>query len=175
MNKDKRIIIGIDPGSRCTGFGIIWSQGSEQGHITHGFIRCQENELHERLYKIHQQLTEVLSEFNPVEAAIEQVFTCRNPQSALKLGQARGAALVSLATHGLAVGEYSARQIKQAVVGYGAASKVQVQHMVKMLLKLDKSPQSDAADALAIALCHANTQRIQRTLAKASITAGASS
>ncbi|WP_304985494.1 crossover junction endodeoxyribonuclease RuvC [Coxiella-like endosymbiont] len=155
MAQPKRIIIGIDPGSRVTGYGIIWSQGSRQGCITFGQIKTQDESLNYRLQEIEEGLRNVIATHQPNEAAIEQVFTFHNHQSALKLGQARGAALVATAVYALPVTEYSARQIKQAVVGYGAATKAQVQHMIRMLLQLEKAPPADAADALAIALCHA--------------------
>lgn len=151
----KRIIMGIDPGSRCTGYGIIWTDKAQQGLVVHGFIRCEQEHLSERLYYIHEQLSDIIMQYQPHESAIEQVFTCKNPQSAIKLGQARGAALTALAKYGLPVSEYSARTIKKSTVGYGAAEKTQVQHMVRALLKLTTTPQADAADALAIAICHA--------------------
>lgn len=164
MNKLKRIIIGIDPGSRITGYGVIWSQESKQGCITFGQIKTNSESLNIRLQQIDEGLRRVITTYQPQEAAIEQVFTFHNPQSALKLGQARGAALVATASQALSVAEYSARQIKQAVVGYGAATKIQVQHMVRILLQLVKEPFVDAADALAIALCHATTQRLSKKL-----------
>jgi crossover junction endodeoxyribonuclease RuvC len=169
MQTSKRIIIGIDPGSRCTGYGLIWMDKSQYGAIDYGFIRCQQATLGQRLYHIYQQLSEKISQHQPHEAAIEQVFTCINPQSALKLGQARGAALTAAACFALPVTEYSARQIKKAAVGYGAANKNQVQHMVRSLLKLTVTPQVDAADALAIAICHANHRQLQQVLTKGNV------
>ncbi|WP_211924122.1 crossover junction endodeoxyribonuclease RuvC [Coxiella endosymbiont of Amblyomma nuttalli] len=160
----KRIIIGIDPGSRITGYGVIWSQESKQGCITFGQIKTNFKSLNLRLQEIDEGLRHIMAIYQPQEAAIEQVFIFHNPQSALKLGQARGAALVATASRALPVTEYSARQIKQAIVGYGAATKIQVQHMVRMLLQLVKSPPADAADALAIALCHARIQRLSERL-----------
>lgn len=156
METAERIILGIDPGSHLTGFGIIKVSGPRQSLIAAGCIRSKHKALERRLQHIHQQLCEAITQYNPQEAAIEQVFTHLNPQSALKLGQARGAALVAVATFLLPLSEYSARTIKKAVVGHGAANKSQVQHMVKSLLKLKETPQADAADALAIAICHAN-------------------
>lgn len=164
MNYSRNILIGIDPGSRCTGYGVIWIQGQQQGMLTHGYIRCLQTTMSQRLYHIYHQLSEIIIEYQPHEAAIEQIFTCLNPQSALKLGQARGAALTALAAHALPVSEYSARQIKKSVVGYGAAAKIQVQHMIRSLLKLTATPQADAADALAIAICHANHRHLQHRL-----------
>ncbi len=164
MDTNKRIIIGIDPGSRCTGYGIIWTSGSQQGLITHGFIACKQKELNQRLYHIYQNLSQIIAQYQPDEAAIEQVFTCINHQSALKLGQARGAALTVTAKYALPTAEYSARQVKKSVVGYGAANKTQIQHMIRSLLKLTENPQADAADALAIALCHAYHRHFQKQI-----------
>lgn len=173
MKHPKQIILGIDPGSRCTGYGIIWTEGSNYGCITHGHIRTKGTEVNQRLQQIQQGLLDVITTHCPDEAAIEQIFTLRNPNSALKLGQARGAALAATAAQNLPTAEYSARKIKLAVVGYGAATKTQVQHMVSVLLKLQTPPQADAADALAIAICHANTSRYQQHINRAKIMAGA--
>ncbi|MEE4279847.1 MAG: crossover junction endodeoxyribonuclease RuvC [Halieaceae bacterium] len=153
------IILGIDPGSQKTGFGIIESDGSRHRYITSGVIRLPRAPLPERLCVIADSVAELVSEHSPRELSIEQVFLARSADAALKLGQARGAAIVPCVTRGLAVSEYSARQIKQSVVGTGAADKTQVQHMVRVLLNLPDSPQEDAADALAAALCHAHTRR----------------
>lgn len=150
------IILGVDPGSRITGYGIIRVEGRHTEYIDSGCIRVGEKPMAERLRVIFQSLVTLIAEFRPEEFAIEQVFMARNPDSALKLGQARGAAIVAAATNGLEVHEYSARQVKQAVVGSGSAVKAQVQHMVQVLLGLSRKPQEDAADALAIALCHAH-------------------
>ena len=164
MANPKRIIIGIDPGSRITGYGIIWSKGSQQGCIAFGQIKTHADSLNFRLHQIEYELRNLILTYQPNEAAIEQVFTFHNHQSALKLGQARGAALVATAACALYVAEYSARQIKKAVVGYGAANKTQVQHMVHLLLQLEKIPSVDAADALAIALCHTTNYRLSERL-----------
>lgn len=155
----RKIILGIDPGSRMTGFGIIEVNGKTPRYLTCGTIHCRETDVASRLHKIQKTIVELIIEFKPDEAAIEQVFTMINPQSALKLGQARGAALASIGQYALPYFEYSARQVKQAVVGYGAATKQQIQLMIKSLLKLNKHPAADAADALAIALCHVHTQQ----------------
>lgn len=149
------IIIGIDPGSRKTGYGLIRVEGQRNIHLAHGCLDLKGKTLAERLQQIEAGLRELIQQFQPQEAAIEQVFMHANPNSALKLGQARGAALVAL---GLPAAEYSARAIKQAIVGYGAATKEQVQSMVKRLLLISEKIQSDAADALAIALCHAHSR-----------------
>lgn len=161
-------ILGIDPGSRSTGYGIIKCVGSTQTVIAYHHINTlQHASLEQRLHQIYQALCTVIETHQPDIVAIEQVFMQQNVQSALKLGQARGAALVAAAQYALPVSEYSARQVKQAVVGYGAASKEQVQHMITLLLKLPKRPQSDAADALAIAICHHNSSRLAKQLQEA--------
>lgn len=152
------VILGIDPGSRKTGFGIINYVSGRSEYLTSGVIRLPAADLPERLRVIYASVTELVLLHCPDQLAIEQVFMARSADSALKLGQARGAAIVACVAQNMAVAEYSARQIKQAVVGTGAADKSQVQHMVKVLLKLPAEPQEDAADALAAALCHAHTQ-----------------
>lgn len=129
-------------------------------HIAHGTIHAKGNDVPTRLHYIHRELCEIIAKHQPNEAAIENVFMQINFQSALKLGQARGAALVALAHHALPIAEYSAREIKKTAVGYGAASKEQIQFMVRAQLKLTSTPQADAADALAIAICHAQQRNI---------------
>ncbi len=153
------LILGIDPGSRITGFGVVNWLGNQCTYVDSGCIRLTQESLPDRLQQIYQGITELATVYSPQEMAIEKVFMARNPDSALKLGQARGAAIVAGVNQGMPVSEYSARQVKQVVVGKGAASKEQVQHMVTVLLKLEKTPQEDAADALGIALCHAHTQQ----------------
>jgi len=161
------IVLGVDPGSRKTGFGLVHNVGSNVSYLSSGVIRIDPNlSLPERLHVIFTNLTEVIERDQPTEMAIESVFMSKSAGSALKLGQARGAAIVAATTQGLPVSEYEARKVKQSVVGTGAADKLQVQHMVKTLLKLPKTPQEDAADALAIALCHVNTQRFLVSTAK---------
>jgi crossover junction endodeoxyribonuclease RuvC len=157
------LILGIDPGSRTTGFGVIDSDGQRHRYIASGCIRMAELPLTERLQRIYAGIAEIVATYHPEQSAIEQVFLSNNADSALKLGQARGAAIVALMNHSLPVAEYSARQVKLAVVGKGSALKEQVQHMVVRILSLDKSPPADAADALAIAICHAQASS---TLAK---------
>ncbi len=151
-------IIGIDPGSRITGYGVIEKQGNKLTYIASGCIRMTYTEIGQRLLQIFAGIEEIISSYQPDSSAIEQVFYHQYAGAALKLGQARGAAIVALGYHGLDVAEYSARQIKQAVVGYGASKKEQVQQMVKVLLQLSDVPQADAADALAVAICHAHSQ-----------------
>lgn len=153
------LIIGIDPGSRITGYGIINWVGNTTEYVDSGCIRIQGDILADRLHQIYKGVSELILAYSPQHMAIEKVFMARNPDSALKLGQARGVAMVAGANEGLPVFEYSARQVKQAVVGKGSADKSQVQHMVTALLHLNKTPQADAADALAIALCHVNTEQ----------------
>lgn len=153
------VILGIDPGSRRTGYGIINALGGRLGYISSGTIRIPDTlTLPERLKMIFDSVSELIETHIPQEFAIEQVFMSKSAASALKLGQARGAAIVAAVHKGLPVQEYEARKVKQAVVGTGAADKSQIQHMVKTLLKLPAAPAEDAADALAVAICHANTQ-----------------
>jgi crossover junction endodeoxyribonuclease RuvC len=153
------IILGIDPGSQKTGFGIIRTLNGKHSYITSGTIRLRAGPLPERLRTIAESVAELVEQHGPTELSIEQVFLARSADAALKLGQARGAAIVPCVLRGLEVSEYSARQIKQSVVGTGAADKAQVQHMVRVLLGLPGPPQEDAADALAAALCHAHTRQ----------------
>ncbi|WP_028294198.1 crossover junction endodeoxyribonuclease RuvC [Oceanobacter kriegii] len=149
------IILGIDPGSRLTGFGVIRVIGQKTEYLTSGCIRCGEGEIPDRLNIIHSSISSLIDQVQPDQYAIERAFMGKNADSALKLGQARGVALLVAAQKGLPVFEYAPRAIKQAVTGMGGADKSQIQHMVQSLLKLPGKPQADAADALAIALCHA--------------------
>ncbi|REL35901.1 crossover junction endodeoxyribonuclease RuvC [Thalassotalea euphylliae] len=153
------IILGIDPGSRFTGYGVIEQHGRKFTYLGSGCIKAiaAGEDLGTRLQTIFAGVSELIIQFKPDMFAIEQVFMATNPDSALKLGQARGAAIVAATNAGMSIAEYSARQIKQSVVGTGAADKTQVQHMVKSILKLPGTPQADAADALAVALCHAHS------------------
>ena len=150
-------ILGIDPGSRITGYGIIDSDGRSSRHVASGFIRVEGDSLPERLGMIFREVSAVVAAHAPAEMAIENVFVARNAASALKLGQARGAAICAGVIASLSVAEYTPREVKQAIVGTGAADKAQIQHMVRMLLGLKGDIQADTADALAIALCHAHT------------------
>ena len=150
-------ILGIDPGSRITGYGIIETQGNRTSYVASGCVRVDGETLAERVKVVFDGINELVSTHQPEEVAVEQVFVHRNAASALKLGHARGAALVGAAIHALPVFEYTPAQIKLAVTGNGNAAKEQVQHMIRMLLGLAACPQADAADALAVALCHANT------------------
>jgi crossover junction endodeoxyribonuclease RuvC len=159
------IILGIDPGSRVTGYGILSNQGAELEYVASGCIKTRvQGTTAERLAEIFAGVSEVISQFQPELLAIEKIFMAKSADSALKLGQARGVAIVAASHQGLPVFEYEARKVKQAVVGNGNATKVQVQHMVEVHLALQGKPQEDAADALAIALCHVQTQfNLQRT------------
>lgn len=158
------IILGIDPGSRITGYGVVMLRGRQSVYVTSGCIRMEETTVSSRLHEIFVGISAIIEKFSPQEVAIEKIFMYRNPDSALKLGQARGVAMVAAAVAGLSVAEYTARQVKQSVVGYGAAAKEQVQHMVQRLLGLSGIPQADAADALAVALCHATSRNIATAL-----------
>jgi len=151
-----RRILGIDPGLRSTGFGIIVVTGSTLTFVACGCIRSSERELPARLKVILHDLGAVIAQHRPTEVAVEKVFVNVNPQSTLLLGQARGAAIAAAVLADLAVSEYTALQVKQAVVGHGKAAKEQVQEMVRRLLKLAAAPSSDAADALACAIAHAH-------------------
>lgn len=153
------IILGIDPGSRITGYGLIKEADRKIEYIDSGCIRTSpEGKLSDKLLQIYDGICQLMDHYAPSEVAIEQVFMHENPNSALKLGHARGVAMVAAASHRVTVSEYSAREIKQTVVGYGAAEKTQVSQMVVYLLSLNKVPQSDAADALAIAICHSHSR-----------------
>ena len=152
------IILGIDPGSRITGYGLINSVGNKLEYIGCGCVKTSSDSLPERLKIIFTEICQVIEEYSPQQAAVEEVFMGKNASSALKLGQARGSAMVACLSHDLPVAEYSARKVKQAVVGAGGADKLQVQHMVKALLSISDNIAEDAADALAVAICHANTE-----------------
>ncbi|SDJ29386.1 crossover junction endodeoxyribonuclease RuvC [Billgrantia gudaonensis] len=153
------LILGIDPGSRITGYGVLDVATATPRYVASGCIRIQADDLAQKLAQVYAGISELIAVHRPAEFAIEQVFMARNADSALKLGQARGTAIVCAANHGLPVSEYGPRQIKQAVAGTGNADKSQVQHMVTAILGLDGTPQADAADALAIALTHAHARR----------------
>jgi crossover junction endodeoxyribonuclease RuvC len=149
-------ILGVDPGLRITGFGLIERVGHKLYYITSGIIRTPDAALPQRLKAILDSLGEVIAEHRPAQVAVEKVFVNINPQSTLLLGQARGAAICAAVACGLPVSEYTALQVKQAVVGNGHAAKGQVQAMVRRLLQLPGDPSVDAADALACAICHAH-------------------
>lgn len=152
-------ILGIDPGSRITGFGIIEREGSRTRYVESGCVRVGDGDFMPRLKMIFDGISEIVATYRPAEVAIERVFMHRNPDSALKLGQARGAAICAVLQAGLPISEYTPAEIKQATVGKGNAAKAQIQHMVQALLQLPGVPQADAADALAVALCHIHTSQ----------------
>jgi crossover junction endodeoxyribonuclease RuvC len=157
-------ILGIDPGSRFTGFGVLDFEGDKPRYVASGTIRSPDGSFPDRLRKIFESVGEIVDEFRPAIVSIESVFMARNAGSALKLGHARSAALCATFAFDVDVFEYSPREIKLAVVGTGAATKEQVQHMVVSLLQLDGAPAADAADALAAAICHAHRRRLQQNL-----------
>ena len=159
-------ILGIDPGLRTTGFGVIQKQGHKLFYIASGTIKTPDASLPERLKVILDSIAEVIKTYQPNCAAIEKVFVNVNPQSTLLLGQARGAAICALVGANLAVAEYTALQLKQAVVGHGKAKKEQVQDMVQRLLQLPSLPGPDAADALGVAICHAHSGEALAMLGK---------
>ena len=155
-------ILGIDPGLNRTGYGVIEAGGGRLRPVAAGVIRVPAGELAQRLAHILSELAAVIRATRPSEAVVEKVFVNVNAQSTLLLGQARGAALCAAVTAGLSVHEYTALQVKQAVVGYGKADKIQVQKMVQRLLALDRAPGPDAADALACSICHAHSAAAAR-------------
>jgi len=160
-------ILGIDPGSRITGYGVIESSGNRLRHIDNGIIATNSTApLATRLKAIYDGIARVIAEFTPEVMAIEQVFLAKNPHAALVLGHARGTAMVAAVNVGLPVHEYSALQVKSAVVGYGRAGKPQVQQMVKALLNLPEIAQEDAADALGVAICHAHSRTLNQALTR---------
>jgi len=155
-------VIGIDPGSRLTGYGVVEVSGRGLSYRASGCIRTTAGSFPDRLAEIYEGVSALIEDHRPDELAIEEVFLARNPASALKLGQARGVAIAAAVARGLPIHEYAARRVKQGLVGTGRASKAQVQHMVRVLLSLPGAPQADAADALAIAICHVNTLGLDR-------------
>jgi crossover junction endodeoxyribonuclease RuvC len=161
-------ILGIDPGSRVTGFGVVDADGPVTRYVASGCIRTGGEDLAARLREIFAGVTDIVARYAPSELAIERVFVHRNADSALKLGQARSAAICATFTGSLAVHEYAARAVKLAVVGQGGAEKAQVQHMVRAILQLPAPLAADEADALAVALCHAHTRPLGARLAAAS-------
>jgi crossover junction endodeoxyribonuclease RuvC len=163
------IILGIDPGSRITGYGVIRKEGNRLIHIDNGAVFTNSAaDFPGRLKQIFIGLSEIIATYSPQAVAVEDMFFANNVQSALKLGQARGAAIVAGVNAGLPVFEYTALQVKQAVVGHGKAAKEQVQQMVKILLSLPETAQADASDALAVAICHANSSVLKSLTANLS-------
>jgi crossover junction endodeoxyribonuclease RuvC len=167
-------VLGIDPGSQCTGFGVLDALGPRLTYVASGVIRTPHGEFAARLCEIFTCIRTIVAEYRPQEIAIERVFVNRNPDSALKLGQARGAAICGTIDANAEVFEYATRQIKQAVVGSGSAEKAQVQLMMRSILKLDRPVAADAADALAAAVCHALRGRVRASLTQAAVKLAAS-
>jgi crossover junction endodeoxyribonuclease RuvC len=159
-------VLGIDPGSRITGFGVVDFHGDKASYVSSGAIGSADGEFAERLRTIFRAVAEIVGEFRPDVVAVESVFVNRNAGSALKLGHARSAAICATFSFDVTVVEYAPREIKQAIVGTGAASKEQVQHMVKSMLVLDGDPSPDAADALAAAICFGHQRRLRSRLAE---------
>lgn len=158
-------ILGIDPGSRTTGYGMVDSEGNRLRHIDNGIVATNPKDpLAQRLKVIYDGVTRIIAAYQPEVVAVEQIFLAKNPQAALVLGHARGTAILAAINAGLAVHEYTALQVKSAVVGYGRAGKPQVQQMVKVLLNLPEIAQEDAADALGVAICHAHSRTLNQTL-----------
>ena len=150
-------ILGIDPGSRVTGYGVIDTDGVTSRYVASGCIRTENEDFSARLGEIFLGIQDIVSSELPDEVAVEQVFMARNPSSALKLGHARGAAVTAVVTRDLSIAEYSPRAVKKALVGTGAAEKEQVQHMIRLLLGIKGKLALDESDALAVALCHAHS------------------
>ncbi len=169
---DRQRILGIDPGSRLTGFGVLDCEGDRAIYVASGSVNSVDGEFPERLKTIFRSVSEIVAEHRPDVVAVESVFMHKNAGSALKLGHARSAAICATFEFDLTVFEYAPREIKQAIVGTGAATKEQIQHMIKHMLQLDGDPSPDAADALAAALCHANQRRLNRVVSAASAVAG---
>lgn len=166
-------VIGVDPGSRVTGWGVIdCDSRGEPTHVAHGCLRLGDGALAERLGGILAGLGECIDHWAPAVMALETAFVSRNAATALKLGQARGAAICAGVQRALTVSEYAPRAVKLAVVGYGNAGKPQIQHMVRMLLRLAEAPASDAADALAVAICHGHSEATRARLAAAGAEGG---
>lgn len=161
MTPTRRRVLGIDPGSRSTGYGVVDESKDGPRYVASGCVHTSGEVFAERLATIYRGVAQVIAEHAPSEFAIEEVFVAHNPASALKLGQARGVAIAAAVGTGLAVREYASRTVKLAVVGSGRASKAQVQYMVRALLGLRELPTADAADALAVAICHVNTCRVE--------------
>ncbi len=169
---DCQRILGIDPGSRLTGFGVVDCIEDSSTYVASGAVNTIEGEFKDRIRLIFQSVNAIVAEYQPHVVAIESVFVHKNAGSALKLGHARSAAICATFEFDLDVFEYAPREIKQAVVGTGSATKEQVQHMVRSILELDGDPSPDAADALATALCHAHRRRLYETLHGIDLIAG---
>ncbi len=163
------IILGIDPGSVITGYGVVAWDGQRHQHIASGDIHSGQGDMAQRLHRIYCAVRDIIQQYQPTEMAIEQVFMGRNASAALKLGQARSIILLLSAMNDIPMSEYSARQTKKAVVGTGGADKNQVQYMIQKILALPSIPSEDSADALGVAICHAHTRQGLDKLTRASI------
>ena len=161
------LVLGIDPGSRVTGYGLVDARGKKPVYVASGCIKLKDASMPERMVVVHQSLNQIIEQYRPDTVAIERVFVGKSAGSALKLGHARGVAMLAAALAGLSVSEYAPRTIKQAVAGSGAADKLQVQDMIMRLLGLNAAPAEDAADALAVALCHVYSARLNNQVRKA--------
>lgn len=159
-------VLGIDPGSRVTGVGVVEINGQNLRHVYSECIRAGDGALGDRLAVIYRGIKTAIAQNRPQSVAVERVFLATNPHAALILGHARGSAILAAVNQGLPVSEYSALEIKRSVVGTGSAAKEQVQHMVRVLLGMDRKPPTDAADALACAICHIHTAQVERRLAQ---------
>lgn len=164
MMSQRKRILGIDPGSRHTGFGVLDLDGNRATYVASGTVKSLDGDFPNRLRQIFESVANIVAEYRPDIVAIESVFMHKNASSALKLGQARSAALCATFSGNIEVHEYAPREIKLAIVGTGSATKEQVQHMVVSLLSLDAVPAGDAADALAAALCHGHQRRMRQRL-----------
>ena len=162
MSENENLVLGIDPGTAITGYGLVWGEGDDLRLVDYGVITTSSDESQpQRLQEIYRQLTALIQERQPAEAAVEKLFFSRNVRTALSVGQARGVVLLAIANADLEIHEYTPLEVKQAVVGYGRATKEQVQEMVKVLLGLASVPQpDDAADAIAVAICHIHSARM---------------
>jgi crossover junction endodeoxyribonuclease RuvC len=156
------MVLGIDPGSRKTGYGLVERRGSALRVVAHGTLVLGDDALEQRLMRLHAGLCEVVTRFGPNAAAVEDIFQARNARSSLRLGHARGVAFLALAQHGLAIHEYAPAMVKRAVTTSGRADKGQIRRMVALILGLDELPSEDAADALAVAVCHAQHAHLMR-------------
>jgi crossover junction endodeoxyribonuclease RuvC len=160
------LVLGIDPGTAITGYGLVRGEGDDLTLVAYGAITTSSDwPLPERLQRIYQELTALIEDQQPTVAAVEELFFSKNVRTALSVGQARGVALLAAANARLPIHEYTPLQVKQAIAGYGRATKDQVQQMVKMLLALDSVPQpDDAADAIAVAICHIHSAKLTAIL-----------
>lgn len=158
------LILGIDPGTAITGYGVIAHEGNHLRRVTYGVVRTEANlPMPARLRQIHQEIVAIIDQYQPAVVAVEELFFNKNVRTALSVGQSRGVILLAAESAGLEIAEYTPLQVKQSVVGYGRAEKLQVQEMVRMLLCLTEIPKpDDAADALAIAICHAHSRKLNR-------------